>query len=125
MEQDTIESLGLLTAIPTTDDVVEFALPVCGPYNALSQYRYRVKMMPGSMKRGKAYRSAAMLFQRQAEENLATFKQERDAMRLSPESEGIHGMIGSVKIMAPGLANAQKALMKAKKGAASGKKVKK
>lgn len=122
LEQDTVNALDLLTAVPNPDDVVEFAMPVCGPYSALSQYRYRVKMMPGSMKRGKAYRAATVLFQKQAEKDLSQCKQERDAIRISPESEGIHGMIGNVKIMAPGLANAQKAIAKAKKGSSSSKK---
>lgn len=118
LEGETTAALQVLTAIPTEDDVVQFALPVCAPYHALSQYRYRVKLMPGSMKRGQAYRSGVVMFQKQAEKDLTKFKQERDAMRLTPESDGIHGMLGKVKITSPGLAEAQKALMKAKKGSA-------
>lgn len=116
LEKETLETLDVLTAIPESTDTVQFALPVCAPYGALTNYRYKVKLMPGSTKRGKAYRSAMVLFQKQAEKDLSRFKQERDAIRLSPESDGIQGMLGSVKIMAPGLAEAQRAVQKAKKG---------
>lgn len=116
LEKETLETLGMLTAVPEPTDTVQYALPVCAPYGAVTNYRYKVKLMPGTTKRGKAYRSAMMLFQKQAEKDLSQFKQERDAIRLSPESDGIQGMLGSVKIMAPGLAEAQKAIQKAKKG---------
>lgn len=122
LEVETSDVLNLLTAIPTPDDAVEYALPVCAPYSAVSQYRYRVKMMPGSMKRGNAYRAAVALFQRQAEKDLDIHKQERDAMRFCPERDGIHSMLGNVKLMAPGLADAQKMLMKSKKASLASKK---
>lgn len=116
LERDTITTLDMLTAIPGLEDSVEYGLPVCAPYGALTNYRYKVKLMPGTTKRGKAYRSAMVLFLKQAEKDLGKFKQERDSLRLSPESDGIHGMLGNVKIMAPGLAEAAKSLQKAKKG---------
>lgn len=123
LEQESITTLDMLTAIPTAQDVVQYALPVCAPYGALQNYRYRAKLMPGTMKRGKAYRAAVTLFIKQAERDLLPYKQERDAMRISPENDGIHGMLGSVKVMAPGLAEAQKSLQKAKKsGGKKGKK---
>lgn len=116
LEKESTTTLDMLTAIPQPTDIVQYALPMCAPYGALTNYRYRVKLMPGSTKRGKAYRSAMALFLKQAEKDLSQFKQERDAIRLSPENDGIHGMLGGVKIMAPGLAEAQKSLQKPKKG---------
>lgn len=116
LEKESTTTLDMLTAIPQPTDIVQYALPMCAPYGALTNYRYRVKLMPGSTKRGKAYRSAVALFLKQAEKDLSQFKQDRDALRLSPENDGIHGMLGGVKIMAPGLAEAQKSLLKPKKG---------
>lgn len=116
LEKDSMNTLDMLTAMPEPTDTVQYALPMCAPYGALTNYRYKVKLMPGSTKRGKAYRSAILLFLKQAEKDLSQFKQDRDAIRLSPESDGIHGMLGGVKIMAPGLAEAQKSLQKPKKG---------
>lgn len=117
LEEETTAALRVLTATPTEEDDVQFALAVCAPYNALTGYRYRVKLMPGNLKRGKAYRAALVLFQRQAEKDLSKFKLERDALRLSSESDGIAGMLANVRILSPGLADAQKALAKAKKTA--------
>lgn len=115
LEVETSAVLNSLTGMPMADDVIECALPVCAPLQAVAKYRYRTKLMPGNMKRGKAYRAAVVLFQKQAEKDLTKFKQERDAIRTTPESDGIHSMLGNVKIMAAGLADAQKVLAKSKK----------
>lgn len=64
MEEDDIHELGeeekeklidvdYLTGNPLPTDVLLYAVPVCGPYNALQSYKYRVKAIPGSMKKGK------------------------------------------------------------------------
>ena len=116
LEEETVSVLDMLTATLVVGDEVQYALPICAPYSALSNYRYKAKLMPGNTKRGKAYRTAVALFIKQAEKDLTIHKQERDAIRVSPESDGIHGMLGNVKIMAPGLAEAQKSIQKTKKG---------
>lgn len=115
LETDCIYILDTLTALPRADDVIRYALPVCAPYNAVSNYRYRVKLMPGTTRRGKGYRAAVAVMLREAEKDLSRFKQERDSMRLTPETEGIHMMVGNVKIMARGLAEAQKSISKISK----------
>lgn len=64
MEEDDINEIGeeekgklndvdYLTGNPTANDVLLYAVPVCGPYNALQLYKYRVKLIPGALKRGK------------------------------------------------------------------------
>jgi NFACT protein C-terminal domain len=45
--------LDLLTGNPLPDDVLLYAVPVCGPYNAVQSYKYRVKLTPGAAKKGK------------------------------------------------------------------------
>lgn len=42
-----------LTGCPVTDDVLLFVVPVCAPYSAMANYKYKVKMIPGTNKRGK------------------------------------------------------------------------
>ncbi|KAJ2837959.1 hypothetical protein FBU31_001036, partial [Coemansia sp. 'formosensis'] len=56
MEQLSV--LDTLTAAPLPGDNLGFALPVCAPYSTLSQYRYRVKLIPGAMKKGKSCKMA-------------------------------------------------------------------
>jgi predicted ribosome quality control (RQC) complex YloA/Tae2 family protein len=108
LEKESLDVLSMLTANPFPDDIVQYALPICAPYNALSGYRYRAKLLPGAVKRGKAYRSALVLFLRQAEKDMRSFVQERDAMRATPENDAVHMMLGNVRVMAPGLAEAQR-----------------
>ncbi|CAN8074278.1 unnamed protein product [Agarophyton chilense] len=115
LESECSHILETLTAIPRAEDAIRYALPVCAPYSAISNYRYRVKLMPGTSRRGKGYRAAVAVMLKEAEKDLSRFKQERDAMRLTPESEGIHMMLGNVKIMAKGLAEALKSTSKTAK----------
>lgn len=116
LERESLTILDTLTAVPFEDDVIQFALPVCAPYNALNGYRYRAKLLPGAMKRGKAYRASLALFTQTADREGRRL--ERDAMRLVVEGDAIQMMLGNVRVMAPGLADAQKSLaVKAKKSA--------
>ncbi|KXG53478.1 Protein of unknown function DUF3441 [Penicillium griseofulvum] len=43
-----------LVGTPTTDDEIIAAIPVCAPWAALARYKYKVKLQPGSVKKGKA-----------------------------------------------------------------------
>jgi hypothetical protein len=43
-----------LVGTPTTEDEVIAAIPVCAPWAALGRYKYKVKLQPGSVKKGKA-----------------------------------------------------------------------
>ena len=53
---DTTE-LNKLTGKPHPEDLLLSAVPVCAPYQTLSQYTYRVKLTPGNMKRGKVLKT--------------------------------------------------------------------
>lgn len=64
MEEDDIHEIGdeekgklndvdYLTGNPLTSDILFYAVPVCGPYSALQSYKYRVKIVPGTAKKGK------------------------------------------------------------------------
>jgi nuclear export mediator factor NEMF len=48
--------LSALTATPEPEDVLLYAVPVCGPYASLQDYRHHVKLVPGKMKRGQGRR---------------------------------------------------------------------
>lgn len=43
-----------LVGTPTIDDQIIAAIPVCAPWAALGRYKYKVKLQPGSVKKGKA-----------------------------------------------------------------------
>lgn len=46
-----------LTALPGENDNILFALPVCGPWSVIKNYKYKVELLPGNMKRSAAARS--------------------------------------------------------------------
>uniref|UniRef100_A0A6Q2YY85 Ribosome quality control complex subunit NEMF n=1 Tax=Esox lucius TaxID=8010 RepID=A0A6Q2YY85_ESOLU len=45
--------LNSLTGQPHPEDVLLFAVPVCAPYTALTNYKHKVKLTPGTQKKGK------------------------------------------------------------------------
>ncbi|KAJ5921187.1 hypothetical protein N7466_009513 [Penicillium verhagenii] len=46
--------LPALVGNPTPDDEILAAIPVCAPWGALGKYKYKVKLQPGAVKKGKA-----------------------------------------------------------------------
>lgn len=46
--------LPALVGTPTPDDEILAAIPVCAPWGALGKYKYKVKLQPGAVKKGKA-----------------------------------------------------------------------
>lgn len=59
---EDLKLLNSLTGQPAAEDILLYAIPVVAPYSAISNYKYRVKVMPGSSKRGKAAKTALGLF---------------------------------------------------------------
>eukprot|EP00917_Polyrhabdina_sp_WS-2016_P024148 GHVP01052376.1.p1 GENE.GHVP01052376.1~~GHVP01052376.1.p1 ORF type:complete len:849 (+),score=195.15 GHVP01052376.1:362-2548(+) len=51
-----IEAIDRLTGEPKNEDNIHFALPMCGPITALSNFTYRLTLVPGGMKKGEAAR---------------------------------------------------------------------
>ncbi|CEG84016.1 hypothetical protein RMATCC62417_17873 [Rhizopus microsporus] len=64
LEADEIANLSALDSLtgnPLPEDILHFAIPVCAPYPAIQKYKYKVKLTPGSLKRGKVKVSAPNL----------------------------------------------------------------
>lgn len=106
--------------------MVLFAVPFCGPYSALSNFKYKVKLTPGPMKRGKAVKSAMQAFCASAvpagptstasritrpppclraptDHHPSVTPRERELMLALPDTEMTLVMMGGVKIAAPGM----------------------
>jgi NFACT protein C-terminal domain/Heterogeneous nuclear ribonucleoprotein Q acidic domain len=47
------DEINKLTGKPVPEDVLLYAVPVCGPYSAIRSFKYSVKLTPGTMKKGK------------------------------------------------------------------------
>lgn len=52
-EREKLNDVDYLTGNPLPNDILLYAVPVCGPYNAVQSYKYRVKIIPGTAKKGK------------------------------------------------------------------------
>ncbi|KAI8884094.1 hypothetical protein K501DRAFT_294252 [Backusella circina FSU 941] len=102
LEADEIANLSALDSLtpnPLAEDIIHFAIPVCAPYVALQKYKYKVKLTPGSLKRGKAIKQAQSVFFHISD---ATAR-EKELIKGVPEMEAINTMMGKVKVSAPNL----------------------
>ncbi|CAH8390348.1 unnamed protein product [Eruca vesicaria subsp. sativa] len=113
-EKEKLIDVDYLTGNPLPTDVLLYAVPVCGPYNALQSYKYRVKAIPGSMKKGKAAKTAMNLFTHMSEASV----REKELMKACTDPELMAALVGNVKITAAGLTQLKQ---KQKKGKKSGK----
>lgn len=67
LSKDDVDKLSadqhrFLTPSPLAEDKINFAMAVCAPYAVMSKYKYKVKVTPGTMKRGKSTKQALALF---------------------------------------------------------------
>lgn len=113
-EKEKLNDLDYLTGIPLPDDILLYAVPVCAPYSALQTYKFRVKVTPGTAKKGKAAKSAMNLFSHMPEVST----REKELMKACTDPELVAAIIGNAKITAPGLTQLKQ---KQKKGKKSGK----
>ncbi|CAL9174295.1 unnamed protein product [Musa hybrid cultivar] len=113
-EREKLNDLDYLTGNPLLGDILLYAVPVCGPYSALQTYKYRVKITPGTAKKGKAAKTAMNLFNHMPE----VTNREKELMKACTEPELVAAIVSNVKITAPGLTQLKQ---KQKKGKKSGK----
>ncbi|XP_058084254.1 uncharacterized protein LOC131231908 [Magnolia sinica] len=110
-EKEKLNDVDYLTGNPLPNDILLYAVPVCGPYSALQTYKYRVKITPGTVKRGKAAKTALNLFSHMPE---AT-NREKELMKACTDPELVAAIIGNVRITAAGLTQLKQKQKKGKK----------
>ena len=106
------DELEKLSGNPLAEDCLLYAVPMCGPYSSMQNFKYRVKLTPGTMKKGKAVKQAVDTFAR-AKDCTNT---EKPLIRGMSDPEMVAIMIADVKLSMPGLYAAQKQNSKQKKG---------
>ncbi|CAA2950932.1 nuclear export mediator factor NEMF [Olea europaea subsp. europaea] len=110
-EREKLNDVDYLTGNPLPNDVLLYAVPVCGPYSAVQSYKYRVKIIPGTLKKGKAAKTAINLFNHIPE---ATGR-EKELMKACTDPELVAAIIGNVKISAAGLTQLKQKQKRSKK----------
>ena len=98
------EVLSALTAEPKPHDELMFCLPVCAPYETMAKYKYKIKLTPGTQKRGAAASTAHKFFLQKRSD---TTKLETDLIRAISESELIANMLSNVRIATAGIGKLQ------------------
>jgi hypothetical protein len=63
-DQGEPNELAALTGRPLDDDRLMYALPHCAPYSALSDYKFKLKLMPGNSRKGAVTKTAIEVFSR-------------------------------------------------------------
>lgn len=87
-----LANLDAFTGRPLPDDEILSAIPVCAPWSALATYKYKAKMQPGSLKRGKAVKDILAKWDNAGKDARATDKFSKDVERIWPkEMELIRG----------------------------------
>lgn len=96
---DETDMLDSLTGIPHEEDELLFVVPVCAPYSNLTNYKYKVKLTPGTGKRGKACKTALAMFL--AEKSITNH--EKDLLKSVKDQDLARNLPGKVKLSAPNL----------------------
>jgi len=111
-EEVDLAEIDKLTGLPKSNDLIVGLVPMCGPYTAISSYKYKVKMQVGTLKRGKAQKLIKNLFQQQAQK---TAPSEAAMIRNIPDPDMTNMLINNVRVLAPGLTKVQNQTKQAKR----------
>lgn len=96
---EAIDELDKITGCPFPDDELLYAIPVCGPYSSLMRYKFRVKLTPGTAKKGKCCKQAVEVFLSGRDASV----DEKYLIKGLTDPEMVAIMIGDVKLSTPGL----------------------
>ena len=107
------------TGCPKPGHSLIHALPFCGPIAAMQHFKYRVKLTPGTTKRGRAVKTAVALFTARMPGDASA--KERELIKRCPDQVCIHTMRSAVKLAAAGLGKVQKKMKQKKKQKKKGK----
>lgn len=110
-EREKLNDVDYLTGNPLPNDILLYAVPVCCPYNAVQSYKYHVKLVPGTVKRGKAAKTAMNLFSHMPE----AMSREKELMKACTDPELVAAIMGNVKITSAGLTQLKQKQKKSKK----------
>ena len=118
LDADTMQELGeldYLTAKPVEEDVLVHAIAHCAPWNALQSFKYKVKLTPGKMKKGKAIKQVREIMMKQKNSHPL----EQECLKVLSDADMIRTIISNITVVG------QSASSKGKGQGKSGRKKKK
>ncbi|KAF1963632.1 hypothetical protein CC80DRAFT_588001 [Byssothecium circinans] len=78
-------NLDAFTGRPLPNDTLISAIPICAPWSALSTYKYKAKMQPGALKRGKAVKEILAKWDQAGKNPKAVDQSAQDVERIWPQ----------------------------------------
>uniref|UniRef100_A0A182JMM1 NFACT RNA-binding domain-containing protein n=1 Tax=Anopheles atroparvus TaxID=41427 RepID=A0A182JMM1_ANOAO len=99
-----LDMLDALTGQPVEEDELLFAIPVVAPYQSLHNYKYKVKLTPGTGKRGKASKMALQIFLKDKQ----CSPREKDLLKAVKDEVLARNIPGKVKLSAPQMQKVRK-----------------
>jgi hypothetical protein len=122
-DEQTEIALRQLTGQPFEQDGVSFCLPVCAPFSVLTSYKFRIKLTPGTQKRGKTVKDCANVMLKAPFASNDEKAAVREALETKLEECARTLPAGGCKITLPpgAMKELQKAAKAAKAAAAAGK----
>ena len=99
------------TSHPKPNDEILEALPLCSAYMTLSKFKYKIKLLPGNLKRGRVWKTCQALFGGVGSKS----ELERRALKGLPDVVSVNQLIGGCKVQAPGLLKIAEKQKRAKK----------
>jgi len=109
------KELAALTGQPHSLDTLLYALPMCAPYSALTPYTYKVKLLPGSAKKGASAQQSLRCFMGVATASHRS-DAEKDCIKRIKDQELIDVLLAAAKVVTPAPPGAPPAKGKGKKG---------
>lgn len=85
-----------LSDAPGSEDVLLYAIPMCGPYSAFQSFKFKVKVVPGANKRGKAAKACLGMFLHDKRAS----QREKDLLRALKDQDYARNIPNKVKISA-------------------------
>merc|ERR1739844_309013 len=92
---ELIGTLNSITGAPATEDSLLFALPVVAPYNTMVNYKFKVKITPGSAKRGKAAKTALSIF---LSDKFGSTQRDKDLLKSVKDQDTARNLPGKIKV---------------------------
>ena len=104
--EQEIKSLATLVAMPLPTDALMFGVPMLAPWSVALQCKFRVKLVPGPLKKGKAGQAVLHELGRQAKlsgagqgpDGTTVTKREADLLKALGDTEIVQCIAGNCKI---------------------------
>jgi DNA-binding transcriptional MerR regulator len=106
-----LDDIYSLTCAPRDGDTILYAMPFCGPYGSMREFKYRAKLLTGGLKKSKAVKTCMEVFTR-----LPQCKDgEKRALEGLKDAEMTALILADTKISMPGLQQMKQASKQAGK----------